>query len=285
MGPASEDGAFSASRDSYLASPSIPSERPEGAVRGAAGREGAPPIALSIVIPVFDEAEGIADLCDEILAALGSCEGMEIIVVDDCSTDDTLPRLIAWRRARAAPLRLLRHEHNRGQSAALHSGVRAARGEWIATLDGDGQNDPVDIPVLAGLARDAPDNARLLVCGHRVDRHDSRTRRLASRIANAVRAAVLRDATPDTGCGLKVMRRASFLELPYFDHMHRFLPALVRQAGGRSVSVPVRHRPRRFGQSKYGINDRLWAGLIDLLGVAWLGRRRRPVNLQEIEDR
>lgn len=251
--------------------------RPEHAAAGAGAR---PCPALSVVIPVCNEADNVAALLGEIDAALAGALAYEIIVVDDGSEDDTLARLRAHAATGHSPLRVLRHTRNAGQSAALRSGVRAARAPWVATLDGDGQNDPADIPRLYA-HRAAGDVA--LVCGHRTQRHDSRVRRLSSRIANGVRAALLGDATPDTGCGLKLIERATFLDLPWFDHMHRFLPALVQQAGRRSVSVPVNHRPRRFGRSKYGIGNRLWVGIVDLCGVAWLGRRRRIVESEEVD--
>jgi dolichol-phosphate mannosyltransferase len=156
------------------------------------------------------------------------------------------------------------------------TGVRAARGIWIATLDGDGQNDPADIPALLAQARAA--GPLTLIAGHRVTRRDTRTKRLASRMANGIRARLLGDATPDTGCGLKVFRREDFLRLPHFDHMHRYLPALFIREGGGVVSVPVNHRPRTRGRSKYGTLDRLWVGIFDLAGVYWLQRRwKRPV--------
>jgi dolichol-phosphate mannosyltransferase len=169
-----------------------------------------------------------------------------------------------------------------GQSAAIRSGVKAARGAWIATLDGDGQNDPADIPALWRIAQDSPATPRLLIAGHRSRRQDSPSKRRASRIANAVRRRLLHDDTPDTGCGLKLFRRDLFLDLPYFDHMHRFLPALVLREGGVVRSVPVNHRPRERGVSKYGVFDRLAVGITDLIGVMWLRRRAsRPVPVEE----
>ncbi|NBO74086.1 MAG: glycosyltransferase family 2 protein, partial [Gammaproteobacteria bacterium] len=175
-------------------------------------------------------------------------------------------------------LRLLRHSFRSGQSAAVCSGVRHARAEWIATLDGDGQNDPADIPKLYDSRFVAE-----LVMGNRVQRRDTWLRHAQSRVANGVRGWLLGDGTPDTGCGIKVMQRAQFLELPRFDHMHRFLPALFLRAGARVVSVPVAHRPRARGTSKYGLFDRLWVGIVDIFGVMWLRRRFRP-GLQIRED-
>jgi dolichol-phosphate mannosyltransferase len=179
-------------------------------------------------------------------------------------------------------LRVLRHGRSCGQSAALRSGIRAARGKWIATLDGDGQNDPADLPALLRAGREQGLGERWLIAGWRAKRQDSWLRKLSSKVANGVRRRLLRDATPDTGCGLKLFPRALFLELPYFDHMHRFLPALVLRAGGRVESVPVNHRPRHQGTSKYGVHNRLWVGIVDLFGVMWLQRRAR---LPEVSER
>ena len=231
-----------------------------------------PPL-ISVVVPVRNEAPNIAPLIAEIRAALAAIPH-EILYVDDGSTDETPARL--REEAARGPVRILRHRQGCGQSAAIVTGVRAAAGHWIATLDGDGQNDPADIPALFARAQAEP--GLVLIAGHRTTRRDSATKRLTSRIANTVRATLLGDATPDTGCGLKMFTRAAFLELPAFDHMHRYLPALFIRAGGRVVSVPVNHRPRLRGASKYGTWDRLWVGLVDLLGVIWLQHRwRRPV--------
>ncbi len=231
-----------------------------------------PPL-LSVVVPVRNEAANIAPLIAEIRASLAGI-AHEIVYVDDGSTDETAAILRA--EAQAAPLIVRRHRTGCGQSAAIITGVRAASGTWIATLDGDGQNDPADIPALFARAQTLP--ATTLVAGHRTQRRDTRIKRATSRAANAIRARMLGDATPDTGCGLKLFRRADFLELPAFDHMHRFLPALFIRAGGQVVSVPVAHRPRTRGASKYGTLDRLWVGIFDLVGVAWLQRRgTRPV--------
>jgi len=231
---------------------------------------------ISVVVPVRNEAPNIQPLIAEIRAALAAIPH-EIIYVDDGSDDDTAATLHA--ASQLGPLIVLRHRTGCGQSAAIVTGVRASRGFWIATLDGDGQNDPADIPALLACAETEP--GLVLIAGHRIRRKDSRIKRLTSRIANRIRASLLGDATPDTGCGLKMFTRAAFLELPAFDHMHRYLPALFIRAGGRVVSVPVNHRPRTRGASKYGTLDRLWVGIFDLVGVYWLQRRwRRPV----IED-
>ncbi|MBL6458277.1 glycosyltransferase family 2 protein [Belnapia sp. T6] len=244
----------------------------------AAGAAAAPaqPL-LSVVIPVRNEAPNIAPLVAEIEAALAGLPH-EIVYVDDGSSDATPEAL--REAARAAPLRHLRHRASCGQSAAVVTGVKAARGAWIATLDGDGQNDPADIPRLLARAQAEMQGkgGPVLVAGHRVMRRDSWVKRRSSRIANRIRARLLGDATPDTGCGLKVFPRALFLDLPHFDHMHRFLPALVLRQGGRVVSEPVNHRPRVRGSSNYGTLDRLAVSIFDLFGVAWLQRRgARPV--------
>jgi dolichol-phosphate mannosyltransferase len=234
---------------------------------------------LSIVIPVRNEAENIAPLVAEIRVALASLPGAaldyEIVYVDDGSSDATAATVAALADEFAS-LRLVRHDRSYGQSAAIRTGVKAARAPWIATLDGDGQNDPADIPRLWAMAQ-AASGAPALITGQRTKRRDAWIKRVSSRVANRVRAALLGDGTPDTGCGLKLFRRDLFLDLPFFDHMHRFLPALVRRAGGSIVSVPVNHRPRTRGSSNYGTLDRLAVAFADLLGVIWLQRRaKRP---------
>jgi dolichol-phosphate mannosyltransferase len=240
---------------------------------------------LSIVIPVRNEAGNIAPLVAEIAAALEGIGTCEIIYVDDGSEDSTVAEI---RRLQIAmpQLRLVRHARSYGQSAAIRSGVRAAGGRWIATLDGDGQNDPADIPALWRIVQGTADGRReprLMIIGHRGRRQDSWSKRRASAVANAVRRRLLRDDTPDTGCGLKLFPRALFLDLPYFDHMHRFLPALVLREGGVVRSVPVNHRPRQRGVSKYGVFDRLGVGIVDLFGVMWLRRRCAMPELVEAE--
>ncbi|MBI3155634.1 MAG: glycosyltransferase [Burkholderiales bacterium] len=236
-----------------------------------------PAVEISVVVPVHDESANVVALLDEIEAALAGRLRFEAVFVDDASGDDTRTVLQAY--ARSHPwLAVLAHRHNCGQSAAVLTGVRGARAALVATLDGDGQNAPADIPALVDrwrdLAREHPGRP-LLVAGWRKRRHDTGLRRLSSRIANGVRARLLGDATPDTGCGLKVFAREDFLALPWFDHLHRFLPALVQRAGGVVTSVPVAHRPRQAGRSHYGVHNRLWVGLVDLLGVMWLQRRAR----------
>lgn len=237
---------------------------------------------LSVVIPVRDEAENVAQLSREIRHALEGRQCFEIIFVDDASTDATVERILAVRDAEVPQIRLLRHDVGCGQSVAVLTGVRAARAEWIVTLDGDGQNDPADIPALLQVLDDSGGTLRLIM-GNRLQRHDTVVRRLSSRIANGVRRRLLRDGTPDTGCGIKLFHRQTFLELPAFNHMHRFLPALFLRAGAPTTSVAVSHRPRLGGKSKYGIGNRLWVGIVDLFGVRWL-IRRAPLRVKIKEE-
>jgi len=229
-------------------------------------------VEFSVVVPVCNEAENVEPLAREIEAAMRG-RAYEMIFVDDGSTDDTAVNLLRLKPSLPA-LRVLRHSFRSGQSAAVASGVRKARAPWIATLDGDGQNDPADIPKLIA-ARDLPENRSVhLVMGNRsASRKDTAYRRLQSRVANGVRSALLGDDTPDTGCGIKIFVRDTFLDLPRFDHMHRFLPALFQRQGTRVISVPVGHRERMRGTSKYGMLNRLWVGIVDIMGVIWLRRR------------
>jgi dolichol-phosphate mannosyltransferase len=235
---------------------------------------------LTVVVPVYDEADNIGPLVDEIVGALDGRVEYEIVYVDDGSDDDTPLRLreVADRVPR---LRHVRHLRRAGQSAAIVTGVRQARAPVIATLDGDGQNDPGDILRLLSILEGSGERDRLMVTGLRARRQDSWLKRTASRIANTVRALLLRDGTPDTGCGLKVFTRATFLEMPAFDHMHRFLPALMVRQGGRVESVSVNHRARTRGVSSYGIWDRLWVGIVDILGVLWLQRRNVATSVED----
>jgi dolichol-phosphate mannosyltransferase len=235
--------------------------------------------ALSVVVPVFNEQDNVAPLVGEIVQALRGVVPFEIVYVDDSSKDGTLAALTALQGA-TPELRVLRHVAQSGQSTAIRTGVRAARGAWIATLDGDGQNDPADIPKLLAARAAAPADVKLFA-GWRVNRQDSGSKRWASKFANALRSRLLRDETPDTGCGIKLFERAMFLDLPYFDHMHRYLPALAKRAGWKSVSVPVNHRGRTAGVSKYNNLGRAWVGLADLRGVAWLIRRSKVTAVEE----
>jgi len=234
---------------------------------------------LSVVVPVHNEEENIAPLIQEIEDALSDFVAFEIVYVNDGSKDDTKKRL-AEAKARHTKLRVITHAHSCGQSTAVRTGIQAARGDWVATLDGDGQNDPADIRKLIAAIENGVD---LIGGNRRHSRRDTWIKRISSVIANTVRSKLLRDSTPDTGCGLKLIKREVFLDLPYFDHMHRFLPALVQRRGGRVVSVPVSHRDREHGQSKYGTIDRLLVGIVDLFGMLWLIKRsKRPVISEEL---
>lgn len=239
----------------------------------------APP-EISVVVPVFNEEGNIAPLVREIAAALRGRIAFEIVYVDDASADGSL-RALAGLKEDFPELRVLRHAVRSGQSTAIHSGVEAARAGWIATLDGDGQNDPADIlKLLEARSAAAPDIK--LFAGWRVERKDSAGKRWASRAANAIRARLLRDDTPDTGCGIKLFERSAFLALPYFDHMHRYLPALMQRAGWKTLSIPVRHRSRSTGVSKYDNLHRAWVGMRDLRGVAWLISRSKVTGVEEL---
>jgi glycosyltransferase involved in cell wall biosynthesis len=234
-------------------------------------------VAVSIVVPVRNEAENISPLIAEIASALDGRWAYEIIYVNDGSTDATADRLAAVMKQRGN-LRQIRHAISTGQSAAVRSGVRAARGAIVATLDGDGQNDPAFLPDLLAAVEKGGDRVGL-AAGQRVGRKDTGFKKIQSRIANGVRNAILHDGTRDTGCGLKAFRREVFMALPYFDGLHRFLPALVRREGYEIAYVDVVDRPRRSGVSNYGFFDRLWIGIMDLAGVWWLIRRKKPTHV------
>jgi glycosyltransferase involved in cell wall biosynthesis len=229
--------------------------------------------AVSIVVPVRNEAGNVAPLIAEIAAALDGRWVYEVIFVNDGSTDATAAAL-SEQMLQRSNLRQLRHAESCGQSAAVRSGVRAARGAIVATLDGDGQNDPSFLPALIA-AIESGEGRVGLAAGQRVGRQDTAFKKLQSRIANGVRGAILRDGTRDTGCGLKAFQRDAFLAMPYFDGLHRFLPALFRREGFEIAYVDVKDRPRRSGVSNYGFFDRLWIGIMDLAGVWWLIRRKR----------
>lgn len=229
---------------------------------------------ISVVIPARDEQDNIGPLLTEVWNALDGICSFEIVVVDDGSSDETYHRAIATGELLGCQIQSVRHSCSNGQSAALMTGVRQAQGRWIITMDGDGQNDPADVPALIRRAR-AMENPVFCIAGFRKQRRDTAWKRFQSRLANRVRGALLADGVPDTGCGLKLIPRSTFLLLPCFDHMHRFLPALVRSQGGQVDVVVVNHRERQSGQSKYSAWNRLWVGLVDLVGVMWLQRRTK----------
>jgi dolichol-phosphate mannosyltransferase len=236
-------------------------------------------VAISVVVPVKDEAGNVSPLAREIAAALTG-QAHEIIFVDDGSSDGT-GDVLARMKGEIPKLRVLRHDRNLGQSRGIRTGVQAARGEIIVTLDGDGQNDPADIPKLLEALKADPKLG--MASGIRVKRKDSASRRMASRLGNSLRSRLLGDGASDTGCGLKVFRRQAFLDLPYFDHMHRFLIALMLREGVGVGFVPVNHRPRLTGRSKYTNFGRLLVSVQDLLGVRWLQRRHRgKIGIREL---
>ena len=234
---------------------------------------------ISVVVPVFNEAGAAPALAREIAAAFRG-RAFEILFIDDASRDGTRASLAALA-GEIPQLRVLAHRRNAGQSRAIRSGVLAARGAIIVTLDGDGQNDPADGPGLVDALLAGPPELAL-VGGERVKRQDSAAKKLASRIGNGVRKRLLRDSANDTGCGLKAFRREAFLRLPYFDHIHRYLPALMQREGYLTAFRPVNHRHRQTGASKYTNLGRLWASLSDLFGVVWLqSRARDPGGVDE----
>jgi len=232
---------------------------------------------VAVVIPVKDEAENIAELLAGIVAACASYASYEVVAVDDGSTDDTA-KIIADMAAENSSIRLIRHARSGGQSAAVHSGVHAARAPLICTLDGDGQNPPHEIPgLLAPLLAPNAVSDLGLVAGQRVDRQDTASKRWASSFANMVRGWILNDGTRDTGCGLKAFRRDAFIALPFFNHMHRYLPALFKAQGWQIAHVDVSHKAREGGRSKYSNLQRGLVGIVDLIGVSWLLRRAKKV--------
>jgi glycosyltransferase involved in cell wall biosynthesis len=232
---------------------------------------------VSVVLPIFNEAQNLEPLFEEIAAALHE-RAHELVAVDDGSTDESLSVLRALRH-RFPTVRIVELAMRSGQSAALVAGFEAARGDVVVTLDADGQNDPRDVPALLDALAQSPSLAA--VVGYRVGRHDSRWKRVQSRIANGVRNVITRDRVRDTGCPVKAIRRSALGAIPRFDGMHRFLPTLIRTHGGTVVEVPVSHRPRRWGRSKYGMWDRAMRGLIDALGVRWYRRRALEYTVKE----
>ena len=235
---------------------------------------------ISVVVPVFNEAENISDLNQEINLALKNYD-FEIVFVDDHSSDNTLENLkkIAKENSR---IRIIHHKQNYGQSSAVYTGVNHSKSKWIATIDGDGQNDPRDITKLyKNLIELNQNGINTMIAGFRKVRNDNFLKRFSSRYANKIRSMILKDNVPDTGCGLKLFSRKIFLELPFFDHYHRYLPALFISNGGQVVSIEVNHRQRIKGSSKYGFHNRFWVGIYDLIGVKWLVDRKKIILSKE----
>ncbi|HHW4678429.1 MAG TPA: glycosyltransferase [Xylella sp.] len=236
-------------------------------------------LQLSVVVPVLNERDNVTPLITEIVSVLRGVRAFEIVYVDDNSKDDSLS-ILQGLKVSTPELRVFHHAVRAGQSTAIRNGVKGARAPWVVTLDGDGQNDPSDILTLLAVREVAEPSVKLF-SGWRVYRQDTHAKRWASKWANAIRARMLHDDTPDTGCGIKLFERAAFLELPYFDHMHRFLPALIQRAGWKTANVPVSHRPRVSGVSKYNNLNRALVGIRDLYGVAWLIARSTCVDARE----
>ncbi|MFV2005627.1 MAG: glycosyltransferase family 2 protein [Gammaproteobacteria bacterium] len=239
---------------------------------------------LSVVIPVQNEEENILPLIEEVRKSLDDVIDYELIYVNDGSNDSTLQILEEYRSGFPL-LHVISHETGAGQSSAVRSGIHAAKSQIIATLDGDGQNDPADIPALYQALEENAASGVVLVNGYRKKRKDTAIKRLSSRWANGIRGWLLSDDTPDTGCGLKVFKREAYLAIPFFDHLHRFLPAMMINGGGKVISVEVNHRERQLGSSHYGFFDRLWVGIFDIMGVIWLkSRTTHPVIIKNSDD-
>ena len=241
-------------------------------------------VLVSVLIPAKDEADNIGHLVDEIHRALAGRHSHEVVLVDDGSSDDTGAMFLQHCQQSGTSARLIRHTRSAGQSTALWTAARHATGRFFVTIDGDGQNDPADIPELVaqGLTLEKK-HRHFCIAGFRKNRRDTRWKKIQSRIANAVRRSILDDGVPDTGCGLKLVPRETWLSLPYFDHMHRFLPALVKRLGGAIEVVPVHHRHRTAGVSKYTAWNRLWVGIVDMWGVSWLIRRSKLPLIERVE--
>ncbi len=234
------------------------------------------PVEISVVVPAHNEEGNIGPLIDEIRQSLAN-RAMEVIIVDDGSNDGTADEVAS--RAKGQQVRLIQHLEACGQSAAIRSGINMARGEMIVTLDGDGQNNPIDIPNLVGALETNPSGKQVaMAAGQRVGRQDSEIKKISSKLANGLRSRLLRDGARDTGCGLKAFWREAYLALPYFDHQHRFLPALMIREGYGVVYVDVSHRARGHGASKYGTLDRLLVSIFDMAGMVWLLNRRRGTS-------
>ncbi|OIN01885.1 dolichol-phosphate mannosyltransferase [Idiomarina sp. MD25a] len=238
-------------------------------------------IEFSVILPAKDEADNIGVLLTEIDSALKDSH-YEVVLVDDGSSDATADKALAAAQTMQGQVSVIQHQASCGQSTALYTAAQHARGDFIVVLDADGQNDPADIPSLKQVANELQSH-HFCVIGHRQQRKDTAWKRFQSRVANRFRQAVLKDDTPDTGCGLKILPRHTYLQLPYFHHMHRFVPALVKRMGGEVRSVPVNHRARLQGVSKYNAWNRAWAGLLDILGVLWLIYRSRKPQIKAIK--
>lgn len=238
---------------------------------------------ISVVIPAHNEADNLPQLLNEIRTSLARMESYEVVVVDDGSSDNT-PAMLDKIQADFPQLRIVRHAASCGQSTALMTGVDAATGDIIATLDGDGQNDPADIPGMVDLLMQSRQTEDVrMIAGMRAKRLDSRWRLISSKIANGVRSRILKDGTPDSGCGIKVFLKQAFCIMPRFNHMHRFMPALVVRGGGKVVSYPVNHRVRAHGKSHYDTLRRLMVGIVDIMGVAWLLRRNKLAVVERMD--
>ena len=242
-------------------------------------------LAISVVIPAKNEQDNVEPVVNAILQALSHINDFEIVYVDDGSDDGTFAALQQLVNHGVSQLKPVQHRYSVGQSTAIYTGIGLARGRLIVTLDADGQNDPADIPALLEQALLMPVNSDFCIAGYRKKRKDTAWKRLQSKIANKVRSRLLKDGTPDTGCGLKVFPRATFVKLPFFNHMHRFIPALVRRLGGTIVVVEVNHHDRQHGESKYNMLGRLGVGLVDMLGVMWLQRRMKIAEVVAHHDR
>ncbi|QSX40975.1 glycosyltransferase family 2 protein [Shewanella cyperi] len=237
---------------------------------------------ISVVIPAKDEVGNIGPLIEEICLALKGLSDFEVLVVDDGSSDDTAGEVLRTAKAQDCDARVIRHRHSTGQSTAICTGVLQAKGDYIVTLDADGQNDPADIPAMYALIPGIK-QPHFCIAGYRKNRKDTAWKRFQSRFANKVRDALLNDGVPDTGCGLKLFPRATFLRLPYFNHMHRYIPALVRRMGGEIRIAVVNHRDRQAGVSKYTAWNRVWVGIVDMFGVMWLNRRAKIAEIERID--